>query len=190
MKSSSAPSDLPVDLADRPFDEEYGLPIPFVNEFDDGSHDFGAINRRRSIQCALSRLCGMCGTSLEYDIAFLGGPKAAESRSFTDPPMHVGCAEAALRLCPHLARHATAPSDRSGGEAEGRRRLRPGVTTADLFSGDRPAEWVLYLTHNFEIERATAEGGGLVLVFHPGAPFGERRFRFESGSMHELASEQ
>src|SRR4051812_28715848 len=186
MNTPPALSDLPADLADRPFDPEFGLPIPFVNEFDDGSYEFGAINRRRSIQCALSRLCGMCGTSLEYDIAFLGGPKAAESRAYTDPPMHVACAEAALHLCPHLHQHTTPPGDRSGDESETRRRLRRGVTTADLFTADRPSEWVLYLTHNFEIERATAEGGGLVLVFHPGASFAERHFRFESGSMREL----
>ena len=179
------PLQLPAALAERPIDPAFDLPVPFVNEFDDGSYDFGAINRRRSIQCALSRLCGMCGTSLEYDIAFLGGPKAAESRSYTDPPMHVACAEAALALCPHLARHATTPENRASPEGE-RRRLRPGVTTADLFAGDRPSEWVLYLTHNFEIERATAEGGGLVLVFHPGAPFQERRFRFERDAMCEI----
>src|SRR5919202_3714102 len=122
MNPSSRPLDrasLPPDLADRPVDERWGLPIPFVNTYDDGSHDFGAINRRRSIQCALSRLCGMCGISLAYDIAFLGGPKAAESRSYTDPPMHVGCAEAALDLCPHLARHAVPRSEREE-EGEGR----------------------------------------------------------------------
>jgi hypothetical protein len=187
MEPTPALTGLPAGLAARPLDDEHGLPIPFVNEFDDGSHDFGAINRRRSIQCALSRLCGMCGTSLEYDIAFLGGSKAAENRSFTDPPMHVGCAEAALALCPHLARHTAVRAGRETGDPEVRRRLRPGVTTADLFAGGRPAEWVLYLTHNFEIERATGEGGGLVLVFHPGVPFAERRFRFESGSMRELA---
>ncbi len=185
MSSPSPRPDLPAALAERPLDDEHGLPIPFVNSYDDGTHDFRAPNRRRSIQCALSRLCGMCGISLEYDIAFLGGPKAAESRSFTDPPMHVACAEAALQLCPHLAAHSTPREERSG-EPEGKRRLRPGVTTADLFAGDRPSEWVLYLTHNFEIERATGEGGGLVLVFHPGPSFGERRFGFENGAMREL----
>jgi hypothetical protein len=179
---------LPAALADRPIDAQYGMPVPFVYEFEadqtDGSrYDFGAINRRRSIQCALSRLCGMCGTSLEYDIAFLGGPMAAESRSYTDPPMHVACAEAALRLCPHLARHETART----AEERGGRRLRPGVTTADLFTNDRPSEWVLLITHNFEIERATGEGGGLVLIFHPGSKGTERRFRFADGRMAELS---
>jgi hypothetical protein len=184
--NSSSYGAIPARLAERPVDDESGLPIPFVNSYDNGAHDFRVVNSRRSIQCALSRLCGMCGISLEYDIAFLGGPKAAESRSFTHPPMHVACAQAALELCPHLARHATPPSDRDG-DSDGRRRLRPGVTTADLFAGDRPSEWVMYVTHNFEIERATAESGALVLVFHPGSPEVERHFRFESGSMHELA---
>jgi len=193
MNPSGPSVRLPPALADRPLDAESGLPVPFEYEFDDDAggryHDFGAINRRRSIQCALSRLCGMCGLSLEYDIAFLGGPKALENRSYTDPPMHVTCAEAALQLCPHLARH-TEPRDntaRYGSDAEGRRRLRPGVTTADLFAGDRPSEWVLLITHNFEIERATAEGGGLVLVFHPGPSADERRFRFDGSRMVELA---
>ena len=192
MTTSGPFPGLPPDLADRPVDEEYGLPVPFVYEFEadqlDGRRyhsrfDFGAVNRRRSIQCALNRICGMCGTSLEFDIAFLGGPKAAENHSYTDPPMHVACAEAALQLCPHLARHTT---PRSAEESEGRRRLRPGVTTADLFAADRPSEWVMLITHNFEIERATAEGGGLVLVFHPGPPETERRFRFEHGRMNEI----
>jgi hypothetical protein len=188
MNATNPLQGLPAALAERPVDAEYGLPVPFVYEFepDQGTErrfDFGAINRRRSIQCALSRLCGMCGTSLQYDIAFLGGPKAAESHAYTDPPMHVPCAEAALRLCPHLARHAT---PRNAEESEPRRRLRPGVTTADLFAGDRPSEWVLLITHNFEIERATGEGGGLVLVFHPGPTDIERRFRFADGQMVEL----
>jgi hypothetical protein len=61
------------------------------------------------------------------------------------------------------------------------------VTTADLFAGDRPEEWVLYLTHNFEIERATGEGGGLVLVFHPGPAEALRRFRSVEGRMTELS---
>src|SRR4051794_26300993 len=51
---SGVPAGLPTTLADRPVDEEYGLPIPFVYAYEDGTHDFGAINRRRSIQCALS----------------------------------------------------------------------------------------------------------------------------------------
>jgi hypothetical protein len=98
--------------------------------------------------------------------------------------MHVGCAEAALQLCPHLLRHTEPPETRA---ADGeRRRLRPGVTTADLFAGDRPEQWVLYLTHNFEIERATGEGGGLVLVFHPGPAETLRHFAVRDGRMTEL----
>src|SRR3954454_5930756 len=99
----------------------------------------------------------MCGTSLEYDIAFLGGPKGAESRSYTDPPMHVACAEAALTLCPHLHRHATPRGERTGDESEPRRRLRRGVTTVDLSPAARPSYCVLYPTLNFETERAPNE---------------------------------
>ena len=48
---------------------------------------------KRVIQCALSRICGGCGRSLDRPIAFLGTPAEVGRNAFHCPPMHVACAE-------------------------------------------------------------------------------------------------
>jgi hypothetical protein len=46
-------------------------------------------------QCALSRICGVCGETLGRPIAFLGTPEEQGRNAFHLPPMHVSCAEGA-----------------------------------------------------------------------------------------------
>ncbi|GAB6983513.1 hypothetical protein [Nocardioides pyridinolyticus] len=43
-------------------------------------------------QCALSRICGVCGESLGRPIAFLGTEQEVGRNAFHLPPMHVACA--------------------------------------------------------------------------------------------------
>ena len=47
-------------------------------------------------QCALSRICGVCGESLARPVAFLGSVEEADRNAFHFPPSHVECAETAL----------------------------------------------------------------------------------------------
>jgi hypothetical protein len=49
--------------------------------------------RRWVIQCALSRICGVCGTSLGRPVVFLGTPDEVGRNAFHLPPMHLTCAE-------------------------------------------------------------------------------------------------
>ena len=44
-------------------------------------------------QCALSRICGVCGESLGRPIAFVGSPEEEGRNAFHLPPMHVSCAQ-------------------------------------------------------------------------------------------------
>ena len=53
----------------------------------------GTLQRRSVIQCALSRICGVCGRSLGRPIAFVGNPDEVGRNAFHVPPLHVGCAE-------------------------------------------------------------------------------------------------
>ena len=129
---------LPPTLAARPRDD--GLPIPFVHEYDDGSYDLGTLNPRRAVQCALSRVCAICAQSLDYPLAFLGDAAAAERRTFTYPPMHRSCAEAAVRLYP-----PPAPAD------------------------DGPGGWVLVVAGSFEVERPSRRGGPTLFRTPPGS---------------------
>lgn len=89
---------LPDALADRPLDPGTGYPVPFASSRDDGSYDLAGVEKRRAVQCALSRLCGMCGRSQEFPLAFLGTEAEEASDSFSRPGMHPDCAEVALRL--------------------------------------------------------------------------------------------
>jgi hypothetical protein len=43
-------------------------------------------------QCALSRICGVCGQSLGRPIAFVGTTDEVNRNAFHFPPLHVGCA--------------------------------------------------------------------------------------------------
>ena len=89
---------LPRDLAARPRDATDDVPVPFAC----GDEAIGVPLKKRVLQCALSRVCGMCGRSLSWGVTFVGSPAEDEAGAFHFPPSHRECAEAALRLYPSL----------------------------------------------------------------------------------------
>jgi hypothetical protein len=133
---------LPPDLADRPRAQERGVPVPFACEGEDGRFDIRSVSKRRAIRCALSRICGLCGISLGWPVAFIGSEAEADGNALHFPPLHEACAEAARRLYPEL------------GE---------GV----LGIPGPPGSWVLVTTGGFEIERPADRRGDQRVVFHP-----------------------
>ena len=57
------------------------------------------LNRKRVVQCALSRICGSCGQGLGRPIAFVGTTVEIGRNAFHYPPMHLSCArELSARL--------------------------------------------------------------------------------------------
>jgi hypothetical protein len=132
---------LPPTLADRPFDPVHRRPVPFVHEYDDGGYDLHVLNGKRVVQCALSRVCAMCAQTLGFPLAFLGDRAAADERAYTYPPMHVPCAEAAVRLYPPT------PAAAAG----------------------RPVQaWVMFLTGSFQVERPSRRGEPMLFRPAPG----------------------
>ena len=93
---------VPPALAERPAHLRYGVPVPFVCQDDEGTVDLGTVVKKRVVQCALSRICGLCGRSLSYGVTFLGSPQEADANLFHFPPLHRACAEAALDVYPRL----------------------------------------------------------------------------------------
>ena len=89
-------------FADLPVDDALGLPVPFAC----GTQGYGArpsglltarsLDHRRVTQCALSRICGVCGSGLGRPIAFLGSRLEADRNAFHFPPTHLECAQALL----------------------------------------------------------------------------------------------
>jgi len=83
-----------------PTDPAYGVPVPFVCGYDDGRASYDLLNGARVTQCALSRICGVCGAGLDRPVAFVGPAREDARDAFHFPPLHVDCAHtlvAALR---------------------------------------------------------------------------------------------
>jgi hypothetical protein len=88
-------------LSELPQDPEVAVPVPFAcgTEGYGGPRDGAAptvrrLDGRRVTQCALSRVCGVCGSGLGRPIAFLGTELERDRNAFHFPPSHVECAEA------------------------------------------------------------------------------------------------
>lgn len=58
------------------------------------AYEDGALAKRRVTQCALSRICGVCGRSLERPVHFVGTTQEEGRNAFHFPPVHEGCADA------------------------------------------------------------------------------------------------
>ena len=145
------------DLSERRHDLRHGVPVPFASDTHagygvdhrrepTGPADLGAVVKARAIQCALSRVCGLCGLSMASGPAgastLVGTEAEAEANLFGFPPMHPACADYALATYPRL-----------GVPVLGQPLVR--------------ATWSVVVTGGFELERP-AERGAPVL-FRPNA---------------------
>ncbi len=77
-----------------PLDPAYAVPVPFACAYDDGRASLSLLNKTRVTQCALSRVCGVCGGGLDRPVAFVGTAAEDARCAFHFPPLHAGCAEA------------------------------------------------------------------------------------------------
>ena len=130
----------PRDFTDLPVDPELSVPVPFAAGTDSGYGDrppgaaFSArdLDKRRVTQCALSRICGVCGAGLGRPLAFLGSRLELDRMAFHFPASHLDCAEALL------ASYA-------------------GVGEPLLGQDTAPADWVVVSTASFEFVRPSKE---------------------------------
>lgn len=130
----------PRSFDDLPTDPELQVPVPFAAGTDTGFGDRapGAglsvrdLDVRRVTQCALSRICGVCGAGLGRPLAFVGSQRDVDRLAFRFPASHVSCAEALL-----------ASYD--------------GVAEPVLGQDSAPGEWVLVTTASFEFVRPSKD---------------------------------
>lgn len=115
-------------LDERPRDPELGVPVPFACEYDDGRASVRLLNKKRVIQCALSRICGVCGGSLGQPVALLGSVEELDRLAFHFPAVHPECGETILQAC-------------------------AGATSGVLGQASVLSTWVLVTTGGFEHER-------------------------------------
>ena len=146
----------PRSYAELPSDPELGVRVPFACGTVEYADPHGAtpsvrtLDKRRVTQCALSRICGVCGSGLGRPIAFLGSPREVGRNAFHFPPAHVNCAESLL------AAYA-------------------GVDEAVLGQPEPLRDWVLVTTAGFEFVRAGSEQVDRRPTFEPNSLLSERR---------------
>ena len=134
----------PKPFAELALDPELAVPVPFA------CNSAREVDPRRVPQCALSRVCGICGAGLGRPIAFLGSPDEAARNAFHFPPAHVNCAESLL------AAYA-------------------GVDQAVLGQPEPLRDWALVTTAGFEFVRAGSEQVDRRPTFQPNSLLSERR---------------
>jgi hypothetical protein len=111
-----------------PRDPSYDVAVPFACGYDDGRASLGLLNKARVTQCALSRICGVCGEGLDRPVVFVGTAAEDARNAFHFPPLHAACADA---LATSLRQHAV-PVPGQDDVAE------PVVVTCSAFEFVRP----------------------------------------------------
>ena len=110
-----------------PLDPAYGVEVPFACGYDDGPASLDLLNKARVTQCALSRICGVCGEGLERPVAFVGTAEEDARNAFHFPPLHSACAD---HLAATLRDHAAPVPGQPVGD--------PVVVTCAAFEFVRP----------------------------------------------------
>ena len=139
----------PLPFGERDPDPELGVPVPFActRSYAEAMRAQAAstirqLDHRRVTQCALSRVCGVCGSPLGRPIAFVGSPAEADRNAFHFPPCHLECAQALL--------DAVAPLD------------------VAVLGQPQPVDtWVLTTTAAFEYVRPSIEDADRRPTFEP-----------------------
>ncbi|MCR6030446.1 hypothetical protein GGQ22_03205 [Nocardioides sp. zg-579] len=143
-------------FGELPRDPDLGVPVPFAAGTDVGYGDRPAgsnlsargLDKRRVTQCALSRVCGVCGATLGRPLAFLGTRTEVDRLAFHLPPAHLSCAEALL------AAYASVGEPLLGLDAP-------------------PGAWVLATTASFEFVRPGREDLDKRPTFQPSSALTE-----------------
>jgi hypothetical protein len=94
-----------------------GYPVPFIVMIDkSGTAQFTINDMERVKSCISRKLCSICGRRHDALMWFVGGSRCFlhPHGAFIDPPLHLECAEYAMRVCPFLAapRYAKRIDDR------------------------------------------------------------------------------
>ena len=141
----------PRPFAELPRDPALDVPVPFAcgTPGPDAPPSARFLDQRRVTQCALSRVCGVCGAGLGRPIAFVGSADESARNAFHFPPSHLACAESLLAAY-------------------------DGVATAVLGQDEPLDSWALVTTAGFEFVRAGREQPDRRPTFQPNSVLEER----------------
>lgn len=84
---------------------ERGLYVPFIVLKEGDVHHFKINDEEKVMQCIVEKKCSVCGTQLNDDIWFIGGPASVFHKrgAIADLPVHKECGVYSLEACPYMA---------------------------------------------------------------------------------------
>jgi hypothetical protein len=118
-----------------PLDPELGVPVPFACAYDDGRAALSLLNKARVTQCALSRICGVCGGGLERPVVFVGSAGEEARNAFHFPPLHADCAAVLVAI---VREHGVPLPGQEAAPSAEKRADEPVVVTCSGFEFVRP----------------------------------------------------
>lgn len=131
--------------------DERGYPIPHTVQWVNGKPDFRVIDQAKWVDAVVNHKCGICGQTLEGQMAFVGGPISIKNRLFADLPMHKECAEYAVQVCPFIAMPKFKYAAFERIEKNG---FKPGeLQVISSGSSNKPEKFGLGLTDGFQVAR-------------------------------------
>lgn len=158
--SSSLRQDLPPRpgyMQGLPLDAR-GYPVPWFVAFIDGKPDFRVIRENGIVDAVNKHKCWLCGQPLGRFLTFVIGPMCAVSRTISEPPSHLQCAEFAAQACPFLTTPAAKRNERDPIPADAQEAAGVGLKR-------NPGAVCLWTTKSYRIMRV-ANG----LLFRIGDP--------------------
>lgn len=186
----------PFRMAEMPTDPDRPhFHVPWFVAWIDGKPDYRVIDAGKIPEAVRKQKCWLCGQRLGSTFAFVIGPMCSITRTISEPPMHVDCAEYAVSVCPFL----TSPRMRRN-EKDLPENIQ---AAAGLGLKRNPGCVLIWKTKSFKPFRAFAGENGV--LFNIGEPCGlsywaegraatrdEIMASIESGlpSLHELAEAQ
>ena len=93
--------ELPSRLKNLPIDER-GYPVPWFVDWIDGKPEFRAMDPRKWIEAVRFKKCWVCGERMGRWMTFVAGPMCGISRTSSEPPCHLECAQWSARNCPFV----------------------------------------------------------------------------------------
>jgi hypothetical protein len=128
-----------------------GFPVPWFVSWFEGAPDFRIASTEKLVQAVNRKLCWVCGQPLGQYKAFTIGPMCAITRTISEPPAHLECAEYAVRACPFLTKPRMRRNEK---DLPPDRRAPPGIAIRR-----NPGAVCIWVTKEF---RAVRHGDGVL----------------------------
>lgn len=95
-----------------------GYPIPWFVPYVDGKPEFRAMDSEKMGIAVRHNKCWLCGHTMGVHLTFPIGPMCVVTRTTSEPPSHLACAEYGAKACPFLTQPRMRRNEKDKPEGE------------------------------------------------------------------------